>query len=63
MDDGLTPSPLNVLLGKLAAGGEGGVDEFPVWVGVVGLVEASHVARGGLGCDHAELLEHPHFAA
>ena len=59
---GLTSLPLTVLLGESAAYGEGGVDEFPEWVGVVGLVEASHVACGGLGCDHAELFEYLHLA-
>ena len=34
-----------------------------MWVGVVGLVETSHIActHRGLGCDHAELLEYLHL--
>ena len=43
----------------LGAGGDGGVDDCPDWVGVVCLVEASDfpLVRGGLGVDHAEFFE------
>ena len=44
---------------ELGAGGDGGVDDCPDWVGVVCLVEASDfpLVRGGLGVDHAEFFE------
>ena len=43
----------------LGAGGDGGVDDCPDWVGVVCLVEASDfpLVRGGLGVDHAKFFE------